>query len=344
VTGLAFHATVAARRFDLALDVPEGTTVAVLGPNGAGKSTLLALIAGLLTPDAGTAAWGGTTFFGADVWLPPHRRGVAMLAQEALLFPHLSVLENVAFGPRSAGQARVASRETALHWLEEVEAADLATKRPGELSGGQAQRVAIARALAADPTLLLLDEPLAALDIAVTPTLRRMLRRVLAGRTAIIVTHEVLDALTLADRVVVIGHGGVVEQGDTREVLERPRHPFTAELAGLNLLRGRVVEGGIETPVGRVSAASRLIAGTRGAAALRPSAITVHATEPGERAGVNLVRVEVSDLEPRGDVIRVRSAALFADLTPAQAAALDLEPGSTAWFAFAADDVSLYGL
>ena len=344
MTGLTFQATVEARRFDLALEVPEGTTLAVLGPNGAGKSTLLELVAGLLRPDSGAADWQGTAFFGPDGWLPPHRRGVALLAQEALLFPHLSVLENVAFGPRSAGDSRAASRATAQRWLDEVEAGDLAAKRPSELSGGQAQRVAIARALAADPALLLLDEPLAALDIAVTPTLRRMLRRVLAGRTAIIVTHEVLDALTLADRVVVLGHGGVVEQGDTREVLERPRHPFTAELAGLNLLLGRAVVGGLDTPVGTVAAATGLAFGTRAGAALRPSAITVHASEPSARAGVDVMRIEVRDLEPRGDAIRVRSDELFADITPAQAAALDLVPGSAAWFAFATEDVSVYAL
>jgi len=344
VTGLTFQATVEARRFDLALEVPEGTTLAVLGPNGAGKSTLLELVAGLLRPDSGAADWQGTAFFGPDGWLPPHRRGVALLAQEALLFPHLSVLENVAFGPRSAGDSRAASRATAQRWLDEVEAGDLAAKRPSELSGGQAQRVAIARALAADPALLLLDEPLAALDIAVTPTLRRMLRRVLAGRTAIIVTHEVLDALTLADRVVVLGHGGVVEQGDTREVLERPRHPFTAELAGLNLLLGRAVVGGLDTPVGTVAAATGLAVGTRAGAALRPSAITVHASEPRARAGVDVMRIEVRDLEPRGDAIRVRTDDLFADITPAQAAALDLVPGSAAWFAFATEDVSVYAL
>jgi len=344
VTGLTFQATVEARRFDLALEVQEGTTLAVLGPNGAGKSTLLELVAGLLRPDSGAAEWHGTAFFGPDGWLPPHRRGVALLAQEALLFPHLSVLENVAFGPRSAGESRAASRATAQRWLDEVEAGDLAAKKPSELSGGQAQRVAIARALAADPALLLLDEPLAALDIAVTPTLRRMLRRVLAGRTAIIVTHEVLDALTLADRVVVLGHGGVVEQGDTREVLERPRHPFTAELAGLNLLLGRAVVGGLDTPVGTVAAATGLAVGTRTGAALRPSAIAVHASEPSARPGVNVVRVEVGDLEPRGDAIRVRSEALFADITPAQAAALDLMPGSSAWFAFATEDISVYAL
>ena len=344
MTGLTFQATVEARRFDLALEVPEGTTLAVLGPNGAGKSTLLELVAGLLRPDSGAADWQGTAFFGPDGWLPPHRRGVALLAQEALLFPHLSVLENVAFGPRSAGDSRAASRATAQRWLDEVEAGDLAAKRPSELSGGQAQRVAIARALAADPALLLLDEPLAALDIAVTPTLRRMLRRVLAGRTAIIVTHEVLDALTLADRVVVLGHGGVVEQGDTREVLERPRHPFTAELAGLNLLLGRAVVGGLDTPVGTVAAATGLAVGTRAGAALRPSAITVHASEPRARAGVDVMRIEVRDLEPRGDAIRVRTDDLFADITPAQAAALDLVPGSAAWFAFATEDVSVYAL
>ncbi|MBK4346354.1 sulfate/molybdate ABC transporter ATP-binding protein [Lacisediminihabitans changchengi] len=344
MTGLTFQATVATRRFDLSIEVPEGTTVAVLGPNGAGKSTLLSLIAGLLKADSGSSSFDDTVFFGPGVWLPPHRRGVALLAQEALLFPHLTVLENVAFGPRSAGELRAASRETARRWLDEVEASDLAQKKPGELSGGQAQRVAIARALAAEPALLLLDEPLAALDIAVTPTLRRMLRRVLRGRTAIIVTHEVLDALTLADHVIVLGRGGVVEQGPTREVLERPRHPFTAELAGLNLLLGRSVAAGIDTAVGVVTATSDLPVGRAAAAAVRPSAIEVLAAEPSVRPGQNLVPIEVSDLEPRGDVIRVRSEALFADLTPAQAAALDLVPGSAAWFSFAAHDVSLYAV
>ena len=177
---------------------------------------------------------------GRNAWTAPHRRGTALLAQEPLLFPHLTALDNVAFGPRSAGAGRAQARETARHWLAEVDAADLAGRRPGELSGGQAQRVAVARALAADPGLLLLDEPMAALDVHAAPLLRRLLKRVLAGRRAIIVTHDVLDAYMLADRVIVLEEGRITEDGPTREVLQRPRSRFAAGLAGLNLVAGTV--------------------------------------------------------------------------------------------------------
>jgi molybdate transport system ATP-binding protein len=309
------------------------------------------------------------------VWVPPHRRGISLLAQDPLLFPHLTALDNVAFGPRSAGHATPAAREIARRWLSEVEGADLAVRRPARLSGGQAQRVAIARALASDPRVLLLDEPLAALDVAVAPTIRRMLRRVLEGRTAVLVTHEVLDALTLADRVIVLNRGRVVEQGATSEVLQRPRHPFTAELAGLNLLTGtptpdglvtdegfRVVgsrEAGGTAPTGPAAVGSRdgsrdgvrhgvrdgvLVGARLGArlgAAVRPSAIEVHEHRP---ESLNVVRVTVRDLEPRGDLIRVRTETLSADVPPGQAAALDVTPGTPLWFAFPATAVAIYPL
>ena len=181
---------------------------------------------------------------GARVDVAPHRRRIALLAQEPLLFPHLSVLDNVAFGPRSAGAGRSESRGRAREWLEEVGIGDLADRRPAQLSGGQAQRAAVARALAAEPDLLLLDEPMAALDVAVTPALRQTLRRVLAERTCVVVTHDVLDALLLADRVLVLEGGRVVEQGPTREVLTRPRSAFAARLAGLNLVVGTWSDGG----------------------------------------------------------------------------------------------------
>ena len=159
----------------------------------------------------------------SHVWVPPHDRGVALLAQEPLLFPHLSALDNVAFGPRSIGEARSKAHALAEHWLGEVDAAQYADRKPAQLSGGQAQRIAVARALAADPRLLLLDEPMAALDVAVAPAVRQMLRQVLADRSAVIVTHDVLDALLLADRVLVMEDGHVVEEGPTAELLARPR-------------------------------------------------------------------------------------------------------------------------
>ena len=338
----SFSAAVAARGFEVALSVAPGETVAILGPNGAGKSTLLGLTAGLLRADSGRAVLDDTVLFDSvgGSFTPPHRRGVSLLAQEPLLFPHLSALENVAFGPRSAGVPRAAARATARHWLAEVEALDLADRRPAQLSGGQAQRVAVARALASDPKLLLLDEPMAALDVSVAPALRRMLRRVLAGRTVLIVTHDILDAFTLADRVVVLDGGRIVDQGPTRDVLERPRSAFTAGLAALSLLVGVRSQRGIRLADGsEISGASDLAVGAAAAAAVRPSAVRVSLDEP---AAANRLRGEVLDLEPRGDLVRVRSDRLAADLAPALVADLDLAPGAAVWFAFDESDVSLY--
>jgi molybdate transport system ATP-binding protein len=337
-----FSAAVAARGFDLSLAVEPGETVAVLGPNGAGKSTLLALTAGLLRADSGRATLDDTVLFDTDggEFLPAHNRGVSLLAQDALLFPHLSVEENVAFGPRSAGVPRAAARATARHWLGEVDALELAGRRPAQLSGGQAQRIAVARALASDPKLLLLDEPLSALDVSVAPALRRMLRRVLAERTVLIVTHDVLDAYTLADRVVVVDGGRIVEQGATRDVLERPRSRFAAGLAGVNLLPGVRSERGIRLDDGsEIAGASTLPAGSPAAAAVRPSAVRVSLDEP---ASANRLRGEVLDLEPRGDLVRVRSERVSADLAPSLVAELDLAPGSAVWFTFDEGDVSIY--
>jgi molybdate transport system ATP-binding protein len=347
-----FSAALAARGFDVSLAIEPGETVAVLGPNGAGKSTLLALTAGLLRADSGRATLDDTVLFDADggEFLPPHNRGVSLLAQDALLFPHLSVEENVAFGPRSCGVSRAAARATARHWLNEVDVLELADRRPAQLSGGQAQRIAVARALAADPKLLLLDEPLSALDVSVAPALRRMLRRVLAERTVLIVTHDVLDAYTLADRVVVVDGGRIVEQGATRDVLERPRSRFAAKLAGLNLLGGVRTPGGIRlddggeilgvSSVSRVGAAAGAGAGAAAWAAVRPSAVRISLAEP---ASGNRMRGEVLDLEPRGDLVRVRSGRVSADLAPSLVAELDLAPGSAVWFAFDEGDVSIYG-
>jgi molybdate transport system ATP-binding protein len=339
---LHLEAQVAERGFDVSLDVADGETLAVLGPNGAGKSTLLAILAGLLRPDTGRAELDGESLFDLSCghWPPPHRRGISLLAQEPLLFPHLSALENVSFGPRSVGRTRAEARASARQWLAAVEAAELGDSRPGQLSGGQAQRVAIARALAPEPRLLLLDEPLAALDVAVAPTLRRMLRTVLASRSAIVVTHEVLDALTLADRVVVLGDGGIVEQGETAEVLQRPRHPFTAGLAGLNLLTGVRTATGLQMADGaEVTGSGTGAVGVPAAAAARPSAISVQLEKT---VGPNAFPVIVQDLEPRGDSVRVRSASMVADISPGRVAALGLTPGLPVWFTVPVTEVTIY--
>jgi molybdate transport system ATP-binding protein len=347
------------RDVQVELEVADGETVALLGPNGAGKSTLLSVAAGLLRPHDGRVTLDGRTLTHVEAgrtraWVPPHARQVALLAQDPLLFPHLSVRHNIAFGPRSRGASRRAAAAEAARWLTRIGLPDVGDRRPAEVSGGQAQRVAVARALAADPHLLLLDEPMAALDVDVTPALRHLLREVLADRTVVLATHDVLDALLLADRVVVLDGGRVAEQGPTREVLSRPRSAFAARIAGLNLLTGtwsatdraiRLATGGLvhgqlhDDGGGDDRAAPD--AGTPMTAAFRPAAVSVF---PARAAGSprNAWPVEVTALEPHGGLVRVRAGRLSADITPQAAADLAITPGDTVWFTIKATEVDLY--
>ncbi|CAN5356011.1 ATP-binding cassette domain-containing protein [soil metagenome] len=348
---LELSARVKARGFDLEFAMAPGEHVAILGPNGAGKSTTLSVLAGLLKPDDGRVVLDDRVL--ADVgrgtsakWVPPHDRGIALMAQDPLLFPFLTVLENVAFGPRSAGVSKAAAREVARHWLSEVEASDLAARKPHELSGGQAQRVALARALAADPKLLLLDEPLSALDVGTAPLMRQVLRRVLAGRSAIIVTHEILDALLLADRVIVIDDGSIVESGPTAEVLARPRSAFTARLAGLNMVVGAASGTAVRGEAGLVvegAARGDVVQGQQAVAVFRPHAVSVF-VQPPAGSPRNQIAVTVTELEPRDGNVRVRAGELSADITAAAAADLDLAPGVRAYFSVKANQVTIYPL
>lgn len=344
---LEYAARHTSRDVDVTFTVERGQTVALVGANGAGKSTVLATTTGLLRPDAGVVRLDGRTLLdttaGTDV--APHRRNVALLAQDPLLFPHLDVAANVAFGPRSRGLSRAAAGERASYWLEAVGAADLADRRPDALSGGQAQRIAIARALAAEPELLLLDEPMASLDVAVAPELRQMLRRVLAERTTVLVTHDVLDALLLADRVVVLDRGRVVEDGPTAEVLSRPRSAFAADLAGLNLLLGTwsgehvdLTDGGL---VHGLASEPRPAVGAAVVATFRPSAVAVYRSAP-EGSPRNAFRTRVTEVEPLGDRVRVRCGSLSADVTLQAVAELDLAPGVEVMLSVKATEVAVY--
>ena len=348
MSGLRARLRVAARGVDVGIDVAEGQVLALLGPNGCGKSTVLAVLAGLLAPDEGRVSLGEEVLVDTDtgVFSAPHRRGVVLMAQEALLFPHLRAADNVAFGIRARGVSRAAARREAAAWLAEVYAVELAGRRPRELSGGQAQRVAVARALAARPRLLLLDEPMAALDVAGAPGLRQVLRRVLREpddegrpRSAIVVTHDVVDALALADRVAVLEAGRVVETGPTREVLTRPRSAFAARLTGLNLVGGTAVAGGLRAADGRVLPGTLDADCTPGAPAVAvfaPATVAV-----GTEAGGGALPVVVTSVEPAGARVFVRAGDLAAEVDPVAAAQLDLAPGQTAWFAPAAGSVAV---
>jgi molybdate transport system ATP-binding protein len=219
---------------EASVTVAPGEVVALVGPNGAGKTTLLRALAGLETPVAGRVLLDARVLddVSAGVHLPPQQRGVAVMFQDVRLFPQLDARDNVAFGPRSRGVSRPGSRALAERLLAEVGVAELARRRPGELSGGQAQRVGLARALAVEPDLLLLDEPLAAVDVAARDGLRELLRERLAvlERPALIVTHDPADALALAGRVVVLDGGRVVQDAPAAEVRARPGSAWVARM------------------------------------------------------------------------------------------------------------------
>ena len=339
------------RDLDVRLRVEPGRTLALLGANGAGKSTVLACIAGLLQPDAGKVHLGDRVLFsahGSGTWVPPHARGVALLAQQARLFPHLSVEDNVAFGPRSAGVPRRTARERAAHWLAEVEASELAPRRPAALSGGQAQRVAIARALATEPEVLLLDEPLSALDVEAAPAIRQLLRRVLRDRTTVVVTHDVLDAVLLADDVAVLQSGRVVEQGPTARVLSRPTSAFAARIAGLNLVRGTAAASGTSTAVSALGglrveglADDAIPDGDAAVAVFSPTAVGVYREAP-HGSPRTTVRARVTDLEPHGHQVRVHTAHVAADVTPAALAELGIGVGDEVVLTVKASEVAVY--
>lgn len=324
---LSLRVRIPERGVDVALDVPAGEVVAVLGPNGAGKSTLLQAVAGLgvLRGDV-TVTLGDRVVAGAGTRTePPRDRRVGWLGQRALLLRHLSVADNVAFGPISRGTPRTTARAQARALLSDVGAAHLAARRPHELSGGQAQRVAIARALATDPDVLLVDEPFSALDVGAAQHARLLLQAAhrSAPRTTLLVTHDLLDVAQLADRVVVLEDGHVVEDGPAAEVLSRPRSTFGGRFAGVNLLVGRVVapaagEGqelaagttetgaALATPLGEVRGTTEdtLVADAEAVALFEPRAVSVHRDPPGGSPR-NTFPVVVTGIEPHGPLLRV---------------------------------------
>ncbi len=352
---LQFAAAVADRSYEVAFEVAAGEVLAILGPNGAGKSTTLHVIAGLLQPDSGLVRVGGRTLTdtAAGISVPTHDRRVGLLLQDPLLFPHLNVQANVAFAPRSRGAGRDAARHAAAQWLAEVGLADLADRKPDQLSGGQAQRVAIARALAAEPQVLLLDEPLAGLDVAVAASVRALLRRVSsAGRATVLITHDLLDVLTLADRVMVLDAGGVAEIGAVGDVLAAPRSTFGARIAGVNVVRG-VAAG----PDAVCAADGTLWHGRHAAppsgdgplvAVFTPAAVAVYRELP-HGSPRNSVQIRVAELDADGARVRVRgqeqadgAPGLAADITAESAAALRLAAGDPVWFTVKAQEVALH--
>ncbi|GAA5059450.1 molybdate transport system ATP-binding protein [Thermocatellispora tengchongensis] len=325
---------------DITLEVAPGEVVALLGPNGAGKTTALRALAGLLALSEGEIVLDGRPLH----TLPAEHRPIGMVFQDYLLFPHLSALDNVAFGPRCQGASRAEARRTAAELLERVGLAAHAAARPRQLSGGQAQRVALARALAVRPRLLLLDEPLAALDAHTRLEIRSRLRRHLAdfdGAT-VLVTHDPLDAMVLADRLIVIEHGAIVQQGAPGEVARRPRTDYVARLVGLNLYRG--LGDGARIKVGELAFST--VEQVEGPAfvAFSPAAVALYRTRP-DGSPRNLWRARIDGIERHGDNVRVHlegPITAVADITPAAVAELDLAPGREVWASLKAAETHAY--
>ncbi|MER5682229.1 ABC transporter ATP-binding protein [Streptomyces sp. NPDC002205] len=329
-------------RLDVTLTAAPGDVVALLGPNGAGKTTALRALAGL-TPLTG----GHLRLDGASLdRTPPESRPVGVVFQDYLLFPHLSALDNVAFGPRCQGASKAEARAQAAQWLDRMGLADHAGARPRRLSGGQAQRVALARALATRPRLLLLDEPLAALDARTRLDVRAQLRRHLAEfeAVAVLVTHDPLDAMVLADRLVVIEHGRIVQEGAPSDIARHPRTDYIAQLVGLNLYKGRAEGHTVRLDAGPAITTTEDLTGPA-FVAFPPGAVTLYRDRPTGSSARNLWRCEVAGLETHGDQIRADLAGelpLAADLTTVAAAELDLHPGATVWATVKATQTHAY--
>lgn len=322
-------------------DADEGETIAIVGPNGSGKSTLLHCVAGLVVPDHGEIFLGTRALDHDRQRVPAHERCCALLFQNHELFPHLNVLDNVAFS-LGVNSSKKASRSKARSWLDKLSLTQLTNSMPSELSGGQTQRVALARALASEPDLLLLDEPLSALDLQATQDLRRLLREILQDFSGVtlFVTHEPSDALALAGRILVLEAGVVTQFGTADELREHPATPYVAEFVGLNRLVGIahgdhvVLEGSAELTIADdVSGAVAVL--------IHPRAVAIHTSHP-EGSPRNVLPAKIVHLERQVHRTRVTLEGplpIVAELTPKAVESLGLQIGSEVWLAIKATEI-----
>jgi molybdate transport system ATP-binding protein len=350
---VSLDAQVALRKGTLDLDVhlhvQAGTVVALLGPNAAGKTTLLRALAGLVPLDAGQVVLDEVVLDdpAAAVHVPTERRPIGVVFQDYLLFPHLSALDNVAFGLRSRGASRAAAREAARAWLARMGLETCALVKPRALSGGQAQRVALARALATDPRLLLLDEPLAAMDAGARADLRRALSRHLAAYegTCLVITHDPIEAMTLADQLVVLEAGRIVQAGTPQELSSHPRSRYVAELVGLNLYRGRAEQRAIVLTGGqRLIAADPMPDSGEVFAVIPPRAVALHRVLP-EGSPRNVWKGVVEDLDVVGNHVRARVSGdlpIIAEVTQGAVASMHLDDGGPVYVSVKAVEVEVY--
>lgn len=333
-------------RLDVSLTAQRGEVLGILGPNGGGKTSTVLALAGVLPLAAGEVVVSGSTWEKAGTRRLPEQRRVGLMLADALLFPHLRALDNVAYGPRSRGVPAKPARVRARAELQRVGLAEHADARPAQLSSGQAARVALARALATDPDLLLLDEPLSALDPETRARTRTDLSRRLADYdgVTVLVTHDPLDALTLADRLVFVEGGTVSQVGTPAEVLREPRTPYVATVVGLNLYAAQSDSRGALTLAGGGLLVTADPTPGEVWATVSPHAVVLHRDRP-EGSARNVWPMRVSDVTLQGQSARVSLTGpleLIAEITLASVAALDIRAGRQLWASVKATEVFTY--
>ena len=333
-------------RLGLALSIKPGRTAALLGPNGAGKSTAVKALAGLRPIDRGRIELAGRVLDDpdAEIFVPPEERNVGVVFQDYLLFPNLSVLENVAFGLRSRGVRHDEANARSGEWVNRMGLDGLAHRRPLELSGGQAQRVAMARALVTEPDLLLLDEPLAALDVTTRAQLRRSLAEHLRSFPGprLLITHDPTEAFLLADEIHVIEDGTITQSGTADEIRLRPRTSYVADLVGSNLFTGTVAHGRVETDAHHLHVADTEIEGDV-LITIRPTAVSVYLHEP-DGSPRNTWPTIIDLIEPLGERTRLRTGSplpLVVEITAEATRLLGLAVGTQVWVAVKATEVGI---
>jgi molybdate transport system ATP-binding protein len=340
--------TVGRFSLDVQLTVAPGQTAAVVGPNGSGKTTLLRTLAGLAPLTRGRIELDGTVLDdpARGIFVPPEQREVGMVFQDNALFPHLTALDNVAFGVRARGGNRHDARLNAIDWLDRVGLADRVDAHPDELSGGQSQRVALARALATGPNLLLLDEPLAALDATTRGDMRRELRHHLASfpGVRVVVTHDPVDAAVLADEIVVLHDGTVAQAGSPSDITAHPRTAWVADLVGTNLYRGAFAGGVLHLDSGATLATAATIADGPAFAVVHPRVVALHRHRP-DGTPRNVWEGVTTAVERVGDRARVQIVGpldIVAEVTARSVDELRLHEGSDIWVAVKATEVDVY--
>ena len=328
------------------LEIAHGSTVAVLGPNGAGKSTLVGALAGVLPIDSGRITLGDDVLDDPreQIFVGPEHRDIGIVFQDYLLFPHLTVADNVGFSLLASGLPKSEVTTMVDIWLERSGLTGVSDKKARELSGGEAQQVAVARAIMSGPRMLVLDEPMAALDATIRVEMRRRLEDHLNefDGPRLLITHDATEAFLLADSIYVMEEGRVTQSGTADDIRLRPQTAYVADLAGSNLLRGSAASGGVDLGNHRLHTAETSIQGPV-LVTIHPRAISLHSDRP-QGSPRNVWETTIKRVENYGDRVRIQTdgpVPLTVEVTPSAVEALAMAPGVRLWISIKATEIGV---